>query len=76
VFVFEGAEDPSNLDSLEAMGRASTNSLARFVAVQGADHFSILAPVNARIAEQVLRDEGPSTNLVFAEEELNALFGR
>ncbi len=74
-FVFEGT-DRGNIDSLQAMARASTNPQAHFLPVRGANHFSILAPVNRLIAEKVLRDDGPECNLAFTEDEVNKLFAR
>jgi dienelactone hydrolase len=70
VFVFEGTTQ-SNLGSLQAMARASTNPLIHFLVVRGATHFSTLAPTNRLIAAKVLRDDGPTTNLAFNEEELS-----
>jgi acetyl esterase/lipase len=75
LFVFEGARQ-SNLDSLQAMSRASTNPMIQFLPVKGANHFSILAPTTGLIASKVVRDDGPETNLTFSEEEVNKLFGR
>src|SRR5262249_11452288 len=75
LFVFEGTREGS-LSSLQAMARASSNPLAHFYPVQGATHFSILAPVTRLIAEKVRRDDGPTTNLEFTEAELNKLFRR
>jgi acetyl esterase/lipase len=72
VFVFEGTKG-GNLESLQAMARASTNPLAHFHPVRGATHFSILAPATRLIAGKILRDEGPATNITFSEEELNNL---
>jgi dipeptidyl aminopeptidase/acylaminoacyl peptidase len=74
-FVFEGTVD-GNIESLRAMARSSTNPNAHFLAVRGANHFSILAPANRLIAERILRDVGPTSNLTFTEEELGRLIGR
>jgi acetyl esterase/lipase len=74
-YVFEGTVD-GNLGSLQTMARASTNPKAHFYAVRGANHFSILAPTNRLIAERVLRDDGPTCNLTFTEEELSKPFGK
>jgi dipeptidyl aminopeptidase/acylaminoacyl peptidase len=74
-FVFEGTSQ-GNVESLRAMQRASTNPLAHFYAVRGANHFSILAPTNRLIAAKILRDDGPTTNLAFTEDELSRPFGR
>jgi dienelactone hydrolase len=75
-FVFEGTIQPSNLASLQAMSRATTNPLVHFHTVSGANHFSILAPTNKLIARKVLQDEGATTNISFTEKELADLFTR
>ena len=72
-FVFEGTEQ-GNLGSLQAMARASTNSMVHFLPVKGASHFSILAPTNMLIARKILSDAGSTTNIAFTEEELNQPF--
>ena len=69
--MFEGTARPGNVDSLRAMARASTNPKAHFLPVQGADHFSLLAPLTRLIAAKILRDDGPTCNLTFTEEEVN-----
>jgi acetyl esterase/lipase len=73
LFVFEGNDEPSNIDSLRAMSRASTNSLIRFLPVGGVSHFSILAPTNELIAAKILHDEGSETSIAFSAEELGAI---
>ena len=73
-FVFEGTD--GNRDSLQSMARASTNPRVKFFAVEGASHFSVLAPVNRLIARKIGADTGAESNLSFTEAELNALFGR
>lgn len=65
-----------NIDSLRALDRASNNPLVRFFPVEGADHFSILAPATKLIADRMLRDVGPTADLAISEQELNSLFGR
>jgi hypothetical protein len=60
--------------SLEAMARASTNPMVHFLPVNGASHFSILAPTNALIARKILADAGPTTTIAFSEQELGQLF--
>ncbi len=72
-FVFEGTVQ-GNLRSLQAMARSSTNPNAHFVPVRGANHFSILAPTTRLIADKILRDDGPTCNLTFTEEEVGKLF--
>ena len=75
VFVLEGTNQ-GNLQSLQAMARASTNPNLHFLPVRRASHFSILAPVNRLIAEKILRDDGPTCKLTLTEDELNKLFAR
>jgi hypothetical protein len=73
--VFEGTVD-SNLGSLQAMSRASTNALVHFHIIRGADHFGTLAPTTRLIAEKILRDDGPATNIAFTDDELSRPFAR
>lgn len=75
VFVIEGTAQ-GNLDSLQAMRRASTNPNLHFLPVQGATHFSVLAPANRLLAAKILADTGTTTNIAIAEAELNRLFGK
>jgi acetyl esterase/lipase len=74
-FVFEGTIQ-GNLDSLQRMAQSSTNPQAHFFPVEGANHFSILAPTNRLIAERILRDTGPTCTIAFTKEELSRPFGR
>jgi acetyl esterase/lipase len=79
VFVFEGADEEDEegcIDCLRKMARSTRNPYVRFFPVQGADHFTILTPVNQWIAQKVLRDDGAQTNLAFTESELNHLLAR
>lgn len=75
VYVFEGTVD-GNLSSLKALERASKNPNVHFLTVNGASHFSILAPTTRLIAEKILRDNGPQPDITFTEDELNRRFGR
>jgi hypothetical protein len=75
-FVFEGARQPGNLDALEEMSRVSTNAKVRFFPVQGANHFSILAPLNRLIAQKILDDAGPSCSITFNDAEILGAFRR
>jgi dienelactone hydrolase len=75
-FVFEGADGQSNIRSLEAMSRATSNPMVRFLPVQGTDHFSVLAPANELIARKVLADQGSQCNIAFTEIELKTLAAR
>lgn len=71
-FMFEGTAQ-GNLPCLQAMAKASTNPNVHYLPVQGATHFSVLAPVNELIADRILKDDGPKTNLEFTEAELAKL---
>jgi dipeptidyl aminopeptidase/acylaminoacyl peptidase len=72
-FVLEGTEE-GNIASLQAMSQATTNPMIHFVPVEGATHFSILAPMNLLIARKILRDQDPRTNIQFTKEELRKPF--
>ena len=72
-FVFEGTEGDNNLVALQSMQQSSTNALVRFHPVEGADHFSLLAPLNRLIAVRILKDDGATTNIAFTEGELGSL---
>lgn len=65
-FVIEGMQR-GNGDALLAMRAASTNPDLHFVPVENADHFSVLAPLNRLIANAILEDSGPSSNLTLPE---------
>ena len=69
VFVFEGVRD-GNLDSLQKLQAASTNPKLHFFPVRGADHFSVLSPLNRMIATRILNDTGATTNLAFTEADV------
>jgi hypothetical protein len=58
------------------MARTSKNSAVHFYPIQGATHFSILAPGTALIARKIVSDEGPTTNIAFTEAELANLKGK
>ncbi|MFO0953754.1 MAG: prolyl oligopeptidase family serine peptidase [Isosphaeraceae bacterium] len=71
LFVFEGTDEPSNLPAIRPMARASKNPLIHIYEVPGTNHFSVLAPTNEKIADKILRDSGPVTNISFTEAELS-----
>jgi alpha/beta superfamily hydrolase len=70
LFILEGIT--GNIGSLRAMASASKNPKIRFLPVQGATHFSILAPVNKLIATKILADDGPTPAISLSEAEVNA----
>jgi len=74
-FVFEGTER-GNLDALLAMKRSSTKSKLHFFPVKVAGHVTVLGPVAEIIAGKVARDDGPTTNIAFTEDELNGAFAK
>ncbi|MGH7192383.1 MAG: alpha/beta hydrolase family protein [Candidatus Saccharimonadales bacterium] len=74
VFVIEGTG--GNHDSLQEMARASANPQAHFLAVKGADHFEVLAPVCALLADKILRDSNPASGISLTDQELNEAFAR
>jgi hypothetical protein len=73
LFVFEGTDEPGNLDALRAMARRSPNRLIQFLAVPGVNHFRILAPANERVAAKILRDDGPTMSSAFTEADLSEI---
>jgi acetyl esterase/lipase len=73
-FVIEGTD--GNIGSLQAMQRSSTNPVVHFLPVQGATHFTVLAPTNQLIARKILEDNGPTGNLTLTEKELSQSFAR
>jgi len=75
VFVFEGTEQ-GNLGSVQIMARLSTNPLVHFHLLQGANHFSILAPVTRLAAKKILRDGGSAPTIGITEQELQEAFSR
>ncbi|MEG3151469.1 prolyl oligopeptidase family serine peptidase [Sphingomonas sp. ZT3P38] len=70
VFVFEGA-GRGNVDELEAMRRSNRNPHINFFAVEGRDHFSILAPVTALVAKKIVADTA-GKDISFDQAELDA----
>lgn len=74
-FVFEGAGE-GNMVALVRMQAASKNPKLNFVAVEGADHFSVLAPMNRLIAAKIRDDVGPETNLAFPDGLVRAVMAK
>jgi dipeptidyl aminopeptidase/acylaminoacyl peptidase len=73
-FVLEGED--GNISSLNAMKRHSKNPQVHFISARGTDHFGILGPTNQLLAQKVLADSGPASNITVTEEEVSRLFGR
>lgn len=70
-FIFEGTRR-SNYSSLQALAHADHPECVDFIPVEDADHFSLLAPITALIAQKILADTGPEAGLVFSQEECAA----
>lgn len=69
-FVFEGTD--GNVHSLRNMRDTYPSTPVEFFEVPGADHFNILAPMNALIAQKILADSGPTSNISFTLTEITA----
>jgi acetyl esterase/lipase len=70
VFVIEGSG--GNFRPFTAMRSKSRNPQVTFLAVDGASHFSVLAPANEVIARAILADTGPATRIELSEAQLAA----
>jgi pimeloyl-ACP methyl ester carboxylesterase len=77
--VIEGTQE-GNLDSLEEMARLNQktfkNAKLQFQPIQGATHFTLLAPTNAYIAQKILSDTGTASNIRFQSGELSQVFAQ
>jgi alpha-beta hydrolase superfamily lysophospholipase len=63
-YVFEGTTR-SNITSLRKLEKACRNPRVRFHDIPGGDHFDIIAPLVARMAEQIQADRGDVADLEF-----------
>jgi pimeloyl-ACP methyl ester carboxylesterase len=70
VFVLEGTESPGNIGPLKRMREMSHNPNIHFLAVQGATHFTILAPITAVVADKIVHDTRPSSDIQLTEADL------
>lgn len=71
-FIIEG--ENGNAKALAAMQAASTNPNLRFHLVPRASHFTVLGPVSALLAKQILKDTGPAPAIALTDAELAAPF--
>jgi len=76
VYVIEGRDEPSEIESLDAMAAANKNLRVRFLGVRGANRRTVVAPAARVIAERILRDTGRLGDIALTERELDALFAR
>jgi alpha/beta superfamily hydrolase len=76
-YVIEGGNwIGGNVTALRAIKSAgSQNARLRCLEVRGADHFSVLAPVTAIIAQKIVQDTGPSCSIQLQDSELSRSFG-
>ena len=73
-FVFEGGS--GNVDALRRLQQLNENPRVHLYEVYGADHFTILAPLNALIASKLIADTGPQSRISFNAAELARPFQR
>ena len=52
------------------------NAKVSFLPAPGANHFNILAPVTKLIADKILRDEGPVTNISLKPSDLHLKYAK
>ena len=65
VWVIEGTGQ-GNIASVRAMEKISTNPQVHFLEVDGATHFSVLAPLNAKLAQSILADTAGRSAFTFS----------
>jgi pimeloyl-ACP methyl ester carboxylesterase len=67
-YIFEGEEEPCNIDSLHKLRATNHNPLIQFFPAKGKAHFSIIAPYSRSIAEQIRTDTGATPNFTFPQK--------
>jgi acetyl esterase/lipase len=72
LFVLEGASQ-GNADMVELMRSMNKNPKISFGLVPNATHFSVLAPATELIAERILADTGPTSNVAITQADLDGL---
>lgn len=73
-FLIEGSDGNSrNLKNIE---RTSENDNIHCYIIEGADHFSVLAPLTRVVAQKILADTGAETNISITQEELDEAMKR
>jgi dipeptidyl aminopeptidase/acylaminoacyl peptidase len=71
-FVIEGED--GNAKAFAALRAATTNANLRFHLVPRATHFTVLGPVSAIIAKQILKDTGPAAAITLNDADMAAPF--
>lgn len=69
-FLIEGRD--GNSSNLERIERASENGKINCYIIEGADHFSTLAPLTRLAAQKILEDTGAEPNISITQEELES----
>lgn len=64
-FVFEGTEEPGNIEPLRKMCSLCANPKVHFYEAPGLNHFSELAPVTPVVAAGIVRDTGAAPHFSF-----------
>ena len=67
-FVFEGTEEPGNIEPLRKMCSVNDNPRVHFYQLPGLNHFSELAPITPVIAAQVAGDTGATARFSFLRD--------
>ncbi len=73
-FVIEGSE--GNAANLEKMEKASKNENIHFNIVEGADHFSYIAPITQLIADEINADTGETCSIEITDEEIATAYSQ
>ena len=73
-FLIEGRD--GNSDNLERMEAATDNENIHCYVIEGADHFSTLAPCTRLVAQKILADTGTEASISITQEELDAAFAQ
>lgn len=69
-FLIEGSD--GNSANLKKIERTSNNENIHCYVMEGADHFSVLAPLTRVVAQKILADTGTEPNISITQEELDA----
>lgn len=68
-FLIEGSD--GNADNLRRMEEATENDNIHCYIMEGADHFSTLAPLTRLLAQKILEDAGEEPSITLTQEELD-----
>lgn len=73
-FLIEGRD--GNSENLEKMEQAYQSDKLHYFVVEGADHFSALAPATEVVAEKILADTGAEVHIDISQGELDEAMNR